>query len=1306
MSCLLNSVRQIFAGIRMVVAIMFYSDDRRVPGVLYRVCSLFGGVWLTAIVSARSAMAATDVVVPLPVVGIVGVVVIVATLAVVGTVTRHLLAVQRLQEAERQHLQIARQLSTAQSIAHIGSWDQTLVNDRINWSAETYRIFGLQPGSEQLTGSVFIEGVHPEDRSRVLDAWSEGIREKTGYRVDHRVIQPGGVVRYVREIAEIQLDDAGEPTGFVGTIQDITDALYAAEALEKSESQFRSITENTQDVISIHLRDGTVTYQNPAVRKVLGYDPDVLVGRNIRDFVFTGDLDALDRGLQIAARKQSRGHKLPSPRIRIRRYDGEWRTLEVRVRHLDEVEGQPRILAVSRDVTDQITANEELQRNNRLLELLGNTGIAANFSRSMEEALQLCVDEVCRATGWPVGHAYVREGSDGHQLVPTSIWNKNTSDSFEHFRQVTEMTSFSSGIGLPGRVFSTGQPSWIVDVMVDSNFPRAHSSDNIPVRSAFAFPVLAGDEVVGVLEFFNTSPAQPDHKLLEILAKVGAQLGRVSERRDADQTIRESEARFRNFAEAASDWFWETDADMQYTRFSGRNEEISGISSDKNVGHSRMEILQDILTEDDKADLEKWSEHNAQLARREAFQDFSYSVRRPDGGIIHLRVNGIPIYDDQRQFTGYRGTARDETSEVEARREEAAARAMLLDAIESLDDGFVLFDSDDRMSLCNSRFLYFAEELGLEKPKIGDSFEELATRWAMQGAYDWQTEEIGKNIQDRVKQHRNLPNSAVYKLKNDKWIQVSERRTSDGGSVLVSHQITDLKRIEEALRASDKHMRRLIDIAPEAIIVTDRKMNIQIFNAGAERAFGYNADEIVGKNVEILMPSEYRSEHSKHVREFEKSEVIERPIGARSSIMGLRKNGEIFPAEGAISKLTTLDGPVFTVMLRDITERLAAENELKSARAHLEDAIESISQAVSLWSPEHELILYNQNFRKMFTNFEDAVFVGQTFNNLIDMAADTDMFSSDSAEAQAYGEKRKQSFALADGTPVDRMTPDGGYYQVIDIRTHDGGVLSVGSDVTDVVTRQNVMQEAMQHAELANRAKSEFLANMSHELRTPLNAILGFSEILKTEPFGKLGDRRYIDYVSDIHDSGTHLLEIINDILDLSRIEAGQIVLREEAVDVVEAVERVLTMSRGRAIEGDVNLVADLADDLPDLYADARILRQILVNLISNAVKFTEPDKEVSISAEINSVGEFVICICDEGIGIKEEDLEIVLQPFGQADGSLTRSFEGVGLGLPLTRSFVELHGGDLHLESEVGVGTTVSVAFPANRVMEESGKG
>jgi signal transduction histidine kinase len=246
------------------------------------------------------------------------------------------------------------------------------------------------------------------------------------------------------------------------------------------------------------------------------------------------------------------------------------------------------------------------------------------------------------------------------------------------------------------------------------------------------------------------------------------------------------------------------------------------------------------------------------------------------------------------------------------------------------------------------------------------------------------------------------------------------------------------------------------------------------------------------------------------------------------------------------------------------------------------------------------------------------------------------------------------------------------------------------------------LRTAKEEAEVASRAKSEFLAMVSHELRTPLNAVIGFSEILTNEMFGPVGDERYMGYAADIRSSGLHLLSLINDILDLSKVEANSFELTEEELDVPALVDETLHLVEAKANAGEIRLKPELRPNLPILYADERAFKQVILNLLSNAVKFTPPGGRVSVSADVNDEGEFIIMIIDTGIGIAEEDQEKVLKPFTQADSSLARRYEGTGLGLPLTKSLMELHGGRLELESQPQKGTTVHAVFPRNRVIKK----
>lgn len=255
-------------------------------------------------------------------------------------------------------------------------------------------------------------------------------------------------------------------------------------------------------------------------------------------------------------------------------------------------------------------------------------------------------------------------------------------------------------------------------------------------------------------------------------------------------------------------------------------------------------------------------------------------------------------------------------------------------------------------------------------------------------------------------------------------------------------------------------------------------------------------------------------------------------------------------------------------------------------------------------------------------------------------------------------------------------------------------------DITERRRAELGLMHAKEQADFANRSKSEFLANMSHELRTPLNAIIGFAEIIKDQLFGPVGQEQYIEYAKDIYDSGGLLLSLINDILDMSKIEAGKRDLAEADLDVAKLVRSVGVLVDSRAKLGKVKLLFDVPKDIPNLRGEERAMKQILTNLLTNAIKFTPEGGSVSLGALIDETGNMRLIVADTGIGIAKEDIQVALAPFGQIESALSRKHQGTGLGLPLTKALVELHGGVLDLQSKLGDGTTVTLIFPAERVL------
>ena len=267
----------------------------------------------------------------------------------------------------------------------------------------------------------------------------------------------------------------------------------------------------------------------------------------------------------------------------------------------------------------------------------------------------------------------------------------------------------------------------------------------------------------------------------------------------------------------------------------------------------------------------------------------------------------------------------------------------------------------------------------------------------------------------------------------------------------------------------------------------------------------------------------------------------------------------------------------------------------------------------------------------------------------------------------------------------------------------------IGQQLGRVIERQRAedamrktnqeLTTARDKADAADKAKSAFLANMSHELRTPLNAIIGFSEILSTQIFGPIGSERYLGYATDIHKSGTHLLGLINDILDISKLDAASLELKDDSVDLKAMIEDCVHAMEALASDANIHLTTEVDARLGKIRADHRRLFQIFLNLMSNAIKFTPEGGKVSVSVNVQNA-HLVIAVTDTGIGMAPQDIPRALERFGQIDSTLARKYEGTGLGLPLVKNLVELHGGRLEIQSKLGAGTTAFVFLPEDRIL------
>ena len=370
---------------------------------------------------------------------------------------------------------------------------------------------------------------------------------------------------------------------------------------------------------------------------------------------------------------------------------------------------------------------------------------------------------------------------------------------------------------------------------------------------------------------------------------------------------------------------------------------------------------------------------------------------------------------------------------------------------------------------------------------------------------------------------------------------------------------------------------------------------------------------------------------------------------------------------------------------RDLA-RLARRNVL------LQNTLDNIGEGLGVFDARARLVARNSRFCELLSLPLDLP-VGTSLGQILLDQANRGDFGD--VDPHVETDRRLERFYREVPIVKERLTPAGRTLQLRRSAMPDGAVVTVYSDVTEIRAAERRLREARSQAEAANHSKSEFLANMSHELRTPLNAIIGFSEIISQELFGPIGNDKYLEYIKDVHSSSLHLLSIINDVLDMSKIEAGKLELAKQAFGLQTAIGEVVRIVHERASSRGIELILEAAEEPVVICADERAIKQIFLNLLSNAIKFSQERGEVHIRLATSRAGQAVIEVEDHGIGMDEDEQERALQPFGQAKPATTRNYGGTGLGLPITKGLIEAHDGSLAISSRVGEGTTVRVMLP-----------
>ncbi len=759
--------------------------------------------------------------------------------------------------------------------------------------------------------------------------------------------------------------------------------------------------------------------------------------------------------------------------------------------------------------------------------------------------------------------------------------------------------------------------------------------------------------------------------------------------------LAETQGRFLQFVGASTQWFWETDAELRLSHVLGGLRTVSGADVAQVIGRTRADLVaMDLI---DPAALKR---HVEDIEARRPFQNFVYPVRLPDGKVGYVRSSGQPVFSPGGRFQGYRGIASDVTADREAAANLKAAEADHRALFENLPIGLYRSSPDGRQLRANPA-LVALNGYASEAEQIA-AVNDIATEWYVDP--DRRSQFVAA-----MERHGRVQDfeSEIYRHKTRERIWISETavpiRDRAGRILYYEGSVQDIsarKRAEEALLASEARLREAQELAHLGYWELDHATGQVWWSESICRIYEIQPGSFSGLRDEFLtfvhpddreglMPPDrlYREGADTFVDEYRL----------------VMRDGRIKYVQSRGSAVRGPDGRVIRTngTMQDISEARMASTELQQRTDQLRLTFDNMDQGVQIIGADGRITSWNQRLFELLDLPPGTLTVGMPYREYGRYLIRRGEFGEVDEEAEL---DRLGALPHAGETVIyERARPNGTALEVRIRALPEGSMIITYTDVSVRRRIEHELREAKEQAEAANEAKSSFLANMSHELRTPLNAILGFAEVIRDRILGPDEGDRYSSYANHIHESGTHLLALINDILDMSKIDAGRLELADEELELSRLARDSIEMVRGTAQSSGLAISFD--DAVPVVViADRRALKQVLLNLLSNSVKFTEAGGSVTVSSRMTAAGGVALAVADTGIGITSDALPRIFEPFHQGENTLSRRFGGTGLGLSISRRLMELHGGTLEITSSPGIGTLAVVALPAARLVLHSG--
>ncbi len=1047
-------------------------------------------------------------------------------------------------------------LSKAQEIAHLGNWDWDIITNEQRWSDEVYRLLGRERQHLQVVPGVYADFIHPEDREWVLKSESEALFERKPYNIECRIVRPDGQVRIVHEQAEVSFDPEGKPTRMFGTVQDITERKRDEKELAEREKRYRTLFNLSPSGIVLEDVEGNIVEVNEASCKSLGYSPEELVGKNVRMVASPEEIPHIEDHIALLRSGKTLQHVVENVRK-----DGTRCWMELYETLILLPDGREGFLIVTHDITDRKRAEEEIRL---LLTLTQTIAEAEDFNSALAAALRM----VSESTSWDFGEIWI-PSSDSRYLELSPSWYCRVQN-VESFRTASERFTFAPGVGLPGRVWASKKPAWIPDVTVDANFPRATFAKEVGFKAAVGIPIIVGKHVMAVMEFFLREVRQEDERMVALVSTVAVELGTLFQRKQAEESLKESEEKYRIVADWTYAWEYWIGADENIVYMSPSVEKITGYKVEKFVNDPTL--LYKIIFADD---LEIWNKHKNDkhnLKNSNEHLEIEFRIVTKNGDIRWIEHICRKIFNNEGKYIGLRASNRD----------------------------------------------------------------------------------------------------------------ITENKTA----------LNEIRKLFTAIKQS-----------PLSTIITDINGKMEYVNPKCIEVTGYKKEELIGCTPRIFRAGLTTKEKYKEMWETIKSGEV-----WKGELLNKRKNGDMFWEAVIISPIINSEGEMtnYLAVREDITERKKLEQELKEYREHLEDIVKKrtteLRQSEERFralaeNSEDTIMRFNRKLQHLYVNpvvekqtgIKAEEFIGKTHKDL-GFPEDLVLLWEPALENVFENKgKNRIEFELPNGIWIDWI--------IIPEFDEDGKVNTVvtsGRDITELKEYEEKINEALQKEKELHQLKSKFISAASHQFRTPLASILSSAQMIKRYA-NKWNEEKLNEHHERIHESIKNLTQLMDEVLLIGKSEEGKDSLKPEEADIEELFNKFIEEVKPLLNEKqEINYKNRAGKKYMKL--DKKALHQIMNNLLSNAVKYTPEGGKIKIETDLED-GKLKIIVEDEGIGIPKEEIKYIFDSFYRTANAV--NFPGTGLGLNIVKRIVDLYKGTIDVACGLSKGTKFTVKLPISAVNE-----